>query len=212
MTARAAKRLALAWLPFAATLIGIRSRRLTRWELAVSRHVNGLPEGLHRPVWLVMQAGTLGAPMLAGGAAMAAGQPALARRLAGSGLSAYLLAKGVKRIVRRGRPADLTAGIRIRGRPASGDGYVSGHAAVSMALAAEAALMLDARARPLPYTAASVVAVARLYVGAHLPMDALGGAALGWAISRTASELRRRTAPRLAQPDSPVATPHLSTH
>jgi undecaprenyl-diphosphatase len=200
MTPRAAKRLALAWLPFAATLIGIRSRRLTRWEHAVSRHVNGLPEGLHRPVWLVMQAGTLGAPILAGAAAMAAGQPALARRLAGSGLSAYLLAKGVKRTVRRGRPADLTAGIRIRGRPASGDGYVSGHAAVSMALAAEAALMLDARARPLPYIAASVVAVARLYVGAHLPMDALGGAALGWAISRTASELRRPTPPRLAQP------------
>jgi membrane-associated phospholipid phosphatase len=186
-----ARRVALIWLPFATTVVCIRSRRFDDWDHAVSRHMNRLPDALHRPVWVAMQAGTLGAPAVAGGAALLAGRPTLAGRFIQSGFSAYLLAKAVKRVVRRGRPADLIVGIHVRGRPASGDGYVSGHAAVSMALATEAALALKAGARPVPYTAACVVALARLYVGAHLPMDALGGAALGWAVSRTASELRR---------------------
>jgi undecaprenyl-diphosphatase len=193
MTFIRVSRLALTWLPFAVTFVCIRSRRFDDWEHAVSRHMNRLPETLHRPVWVVMQAGTLGAPAVAGGAAAVAGQRALAGHLLESGLGAYLLAKGVKRVVRRGRPADLVAGIRVRGRPASGDGYVSGHAAVSMALATEAALALKAGARPPAYAAAFVVALARLYVGAHLPMDALGGAALGWAVSRTSSQLRVRS-------------------
>jgi membrane-associated phospholipid phosphatase len=197
MNAHPAKRVVLVWLPFATTLAGIRSRRFDEWEHAVSRHMNRLPEALHRPVWLAMQAGTLGAPAMAGGVALLAGRPALAGRFIGSGFSAYLLARGVKRVVRRGRPAELIVGIRVRGRPAAGTGYVSGHAAVSMALATEAAVVLKAGARPVPYIAAGVVALARLYVGAHLPMDALGGAALGWAVSRTAAELWHP--PQLAQ-------------
>ncbi len=184
-----AERIALAWLPFAATLVSARSWRVGNWEHVTTRRLNRLPEVLHYPLWAVMQTGTAGAPMVAGATALALGRPALAPRLAGSGLTAYLLAKGVKRVVRRGRPEELVVGIRIRGRPATGDGYVSGHAAVSMALATEVLPLCTSSARALPLATASLVAVARVYVGAHLPLDALGGAALGWAITRTVSEL-----------------------
>ncbi|MGH8859968.1 MAG: phosphatase PAP2 family protein [Jatrophihabitantaceae bacterium] len=187
-----AGRIALAWLPFTATLASARSRRVGNWEHVTTRRLNRLPEVLHRPLWLVMQSGTAGAPVVAGGVALALGRPALAVRLAGSGITAYVLAKGVKRAVRRGRPGELVVGIRIRGRPATGSGYVSGHAAVSMALAAEMLPACTSPARALPLATASVVAVARVYVGAHLPLDAVGGAALGWAISRTVAEVRGR--------------------
>ncbi|MEP7177851.1 MAG: phosphatase PAP2 family protein [Pseudonocardiales bacterium] len=180
---------------FALTLVAARGRRVGKWEHVATRRLNRLPDALHGPVWLVMQSGALGAPLVAGGAATLAGRPGLAARLAGSGVSAYLLAKGVKRVVRRGRPGELVTGIRIRGHPASGHGYVSGHAAVSMALATEALPLFTAKARPVPIATASVVALARVYVGAHLPLDALGGAALGWAVSRTASELRSHHRP-----------------
>jgi glycosyltransferase 2 family protein len=185
------QRVALAWLPFAVTLVLARSRRVYPWEHAATRRLNQLPEALHYPLWVVMQTGTAGAPMVAGGVAAAARRSALARRLTISGIVSYLLAKGVKRVVRRGRPEDLVAGVLIRGRPATGHGYVSGHAAVSMALASEAVGSLPAAARLLPAAGASTVAIARVYVGAHLPLDALGGAALGWAVSRTGRELER---------------------
>jgi len=85
----------------------------------------------------------------------------------------------VKRIVGRGRPATLLTDLRVRGRGPSGGGFPSGHAAVATALAASA----FARSRPaarLSLTGlAAIVGVARVYVGAHLPLDVLGGAALG---------------------------------
>lgn len=195
----AVKRVALAWLPFVVTLVLARGRRVYAWEHATTRRLNQLPEALNYPLWLVMQAGTAGAPLVAGGVAVAAGKPTLARRLTTAGVASYLLAKGVKRVVRRGRPGDLVAGVTIRGRPATGQGYVSGHAAVSMALASEAVGLLPPAARLLPIAGASTVGMARVYVGAHLPLDALGGAALGWAVSRTGRELERTIFARTAR-------------
>jgi membrane-associated phospholipid phosphatase len=189
----AGARVTATWLPFAVTLALARDRRVRHWEHTATRHLNQLPDALHYPLWIVMQTGTAAAPLVAGGVARAVGEPALAPRLTTSGTLAYLLAKGVKRIVGRGRPGDLVTGVLIRGRPATGDGYVSGHAAVSMALAVEAVPYARGWTRLLPITAASIVALARVYVGAHLPLDTLGGAALGWAISRTRHELEHRS-------------------
>jgi membrane-associated phospholipid phosphatase len=179
------ERLAVAWAPFCLTLLAVRNRRVSQWESGVSQRVNRLPDWLHPPVWSVMQLGALAAPPVLAGVAVVAGRPALGRRLATSGLTAYVLAKGVKRVVRRGRPLEFLPGVTVRGRPASGDGFVSGHAAVSMALAVEAYDEFGPSARALPLLGASVVGLARIYVGAHLPLDAIGGAALGWAVATT---------------------------
>jgi membrane-associated phospholipid phosphatase len=184
------RRMALVWAPFLAALLTARSRRVSEWEHVGTRRLNQLPDALEAPLWVVMQAGSLGAPLVTAGLAVISGRPTLARRLAVSGLSAYLLAKGVKHLVRRGRPLELSPGVRVRGQPASGDGFVSGHAAVSMALATEAFQSFGPAAWPLPVVVAPVVGLARVYVGAHLPLDVVGGAALGWAISRTAAATR----------------------
>jgi hypothetical protein len=58
---------------------------------------------------------------------------------------------------------------------------VSGHSAVAVALATVASPFLGRRARRIAWVLAGCVCVARIYVGAHLPFDVLGGAALGWA-------------------------------
>jgi hypothetical protein len=62
---------------------------------------------LHAPLWTIMQAS---APSAAAGAAAASGRPDLAVRLIRSGLVSYALAKGVKRIVRRGPTGGLVSG------------------------------------------------------------------------------------------------------
>ena len=87
--------------------------------------------------------------------------------------------KGIKRWVGRGRPADHLDHVRRRGAAAAGLGFPSGHAAVAATLAT---LLAPEVARPLRYAmaaTAATAAVARVYVGAHLPLDSVGGAAIG---------------------------------
>ena len=89
-----------------------------------------------------------------------------------------LAAKLIKNVVARGRPAALLADVKLREK-ASGVGYVSGHTAVAFALAAVLAPSLPRPWRPVAFGLASVVAVARVYSGAHLPLDVAGGVGLG---------------------------------
>jgi undecaprenyl-diphosphatase len=101
--------------------------------------------------------------------------------LALSGIVTYGLAKVVKAFVQRGRPGALLDHVALRGTYAGGLGFVSGHAADAVALAAAASPYLDRRGRVVVWGLAAVVGAARLYVGAHLPLDVSGGAGLGYA-------------------------------
>jgi PAP2 superfamily len=64
-----------------------------------------------------------------------------------------------------------------------------GHAAVSAALASGAHAVLPALPGATAVAAAVVVGFARIYVGAHLPMDVLGGAAFGWTLDAAIGKL-----------------------
>jgi glycosyltransferase 2 family protein len=105
----------------------------------------------------------------------------LAVNLLATGVGVWFLAIVVKGLVERGRPAHFLDDVHIRGVPASGLGYISGHAAVAVALASVASPYLGRRARSLVWALATIVCLSRLYVGAHLPLDVVGGAAVGWA-------------------------------
>jgi undecaprenyl-diphosphatase len=163
-------------------------------EARVFRAVNGLPDALYPPAWVVMQLGAFGAVPAAAAAAWRAGDGELAGRLLLSGTGAWAMAKLVKQVVRRPRPADLLPGTRGRGRDAAGLGYLSGHAAVAAALGAAALPRLGPAARGLTVTAIPLVGLTRLYVGAHLPLDIAGGAALGLAADAAAGLVLARTA------------------
>lgn len=163
----------------AGTVLPVHRDRIGLREQEAFRVVNSLPDRLYAPAWTVMQMGALGAAPATAGIALLAGNRPLARRLVTVGTMAWTLAKVVKVVVRRGRPAALLGGVRGRGPESSGLGYLSGHAAVSTALAAAAYPQLGPRGRRLAVASASVVGVSRIYVGAHLPLDVAGGVALG---------------------------------
>jgi membrane-associated phospholipid phosphatase len=65
----------------------------------------------------------------------------------------------------------------------AGLSFVSGHAIITFAIAGLLALVLPRRWAVLAFVLASLNAVARVYLGAHNPLDVVGGAAIGLAIA-----------------------------
>ncbi|GAA4753875.1 hypothetical protein GCM10023328_41520 [Modestobacter marinus] len=150
-------------------------------ERDLFRLVNDLPTLLLPVIWLVMQMGNVVAvPTLAAGAALA-GRFRLARDLAISGGLAYVAADLVKGVVQRERPIGLPVG-DVLNEQVTGLGFISGHSAVAGALATAAAPYLARRPRRVVWALAWTVGLARIHVGAHLPLDVVGGIAAGWAI------------------------------
>ena len=175
-------RLAVGTAVLLATAAAARRHRVSSGEATAFRVVNGLPDALYPPAWIVMQLGTLGAAPAAAAVAWLAGDRKLAGRLLAGGTGTWAASKLVKRMVRRPRPATLLPGTHRRGPDATGLGYPSGHAGVAVALGAAALPHLGPAGRALTLAAIPAVGLTRVYVGAHLPLDTAGGAALGLAI------------------------------
>jgi membrane-associated phospholipid phosphatase len=150
-------------------------------ETDLFRLANDLPTALYPAFWVVMQAGNVLAVGVASVVVAATRRFWLAANLAITGVGVWLAARWIKDEVGRGRPAQLLDDVHIRGGQDSGLGFVSGHAAVAVAIATLIAPYLGRRARWVAVAVAAAVCVSRLYVGVHLPLDVVGGAALGWA-------------------------------
>jgi undecaprenyl-diphosphatase len=184
-----------------------RRDRISPAEATAFRAVNGLPDSIQLPAWAVMQLGTVGAAPLAAGLVWLAGERRLAGQLLAAGTGTWALAKLVKQVVRRPRPGALLPAIHYRGRPAAGLGYLSGHAGVAAALGAAAFPRLGRGGRALVLIAVPVVGLTRIYTGAHLPLDIVGGAAFGLAVEAAVTLVTGRTAgssPRHERLTAPV--------
>jgi membrane-associated phospholipid phosphatase len=183
------------------TAAAARQHELGHTETIAFRLINDLPETIYRPTWVIMQAGALGAAPVTAGVAWLAGDGALARRLLTGGATAWALSKLVKHLVRRPRPATLLAATHCRGPEAAGLGYLSGHAGVAAALGTAALPHMGTAGRAVILGIVPIVALSRVYIGAHLPLDIAGGAALGITID-AALDLAQSCACHQAPPRS----------
>jgi undecaprenyl-diphosphatase len=124
-----------------------------------------------------MQVGSLGGVMGVGAAVGLTSNTRQAVGVIGVGTAVWLAMKAVKPLVGRGRPADLLDEVHVRGRPQTGLGYPSGHAAVATTLALVTTTTTPGRLVALAI--AGLTGTSRMYVGAHLPLDVVGGYAAG---------------------------------
>jgi len=84
----------------------------------------------------------------------------------------------IKPLVARARPFDAAVATRVIDRRPLTYSFPSGHAASSVAGAVTLARLWPG-GRLVLWLLAVLVALSRIYVGVHYPMDVLGGAALG---------------------------------
>jgi membrane-associated phospholipid phosphatase len=158
-------------------------------EMAVFRALNRLPNFLYAPLWLPMQFGNL---VVGLGAGLAAAAIMRNLAIAIAVVIATIAKLIIERVLRdrmvgfrdvRQRPGTSEPDAILRGDvPRSGASFPSGHVILAAAIAVVLSHGFPAGWLWLPWLLVSIVAVARVYVGAHNPLDVTAGLGAGMLI------------------------------
>ena len=152
-------------------------------ERAAFHAVNGLPDWLYGPMLAFQYLGVLAMPLVVAVGALAFRRWRLAAALVLVVPLKLALERAVKWLVQRERPGTTVPDAVLRGVHPAGLSFVSGHAIITFAIAGLLALVLPRRWAVVAFVLATLNAVARVYLGAHNPLDVVGGAAVGLAIA-----------------------------
>jgi membrane-associated phospholipid phosphatase len=156
------------------------SGRVGPAERAVFAFVNGWPEFLRRPMYVFQLAGVLGAPLVvAVGAAVARKWRLVAGLVLLVPLKLLVEKDVLKLVVHRERPGTTIPDAVLRDVPSAGVSFPSGHAIITFGILVLVAPYLARRWQVLVLAVAVLNALARVYLGAHAPLDVLAGAAAG---------------------------------
>jgi len=163
---------------FAGAAMLARQETPSGWEAALFETINTWPEQLYRFFAVMTFLGSAWGAALGVAATFALRLYRLTWRLAASLLLGYGLALGIKALIGRERPAELIGDAHVRHAEA-GLGFPSAHAMAITVIALTVWPYLSWPWRTLLAAVVIVVAVSRLYLGVHLPLDVAGGVALG---------------------------------
>jgi len=154
--------------------VGAGERRVFHW-------INDLPQWLYRPLWLFQQFGNLVVAFAAVIViAVLLRRPKLAVAAVGAVGMKLLFERVVKHFVERQRPGTSIGDVIFRGDvSAHGLSFVSGHAVITAAMATILTPLLPRRWKLLAWAFVILNGIGRVYVGAHNPLDIIGGAGLG---------------------------------
>lgn len=161
-------------------MLAVRDGEVGSLELAVFRTINGLPEALHSPMWAFQLWGMVAVVGIAAAAALATRRTRLGLAIAlAIPLKLAMEWWVVKAFVERERPALSVVDAVIRESNSAPLGFPSGHSVFAFALAGLLAPYLGRRGTLVVYSLAFLSGVARIYLGAHNPLDVVAGGALG---------------------------------
>lgn len=149
-------------------------------EIAIFEFINALPNWLTPFFVLITNIATLGAVVAAGFVAIIGKKRRIGLAILLSGVIAWFVSNILKDVIGRARPNGFIDDAIVRYTDlASGNGFPSGHSAVAAAIAMSLVLILPRRFAPILITLVLLVGVSRVYLGVHLPLDVVGGWAIG---------------------------------
>ena len=161
--------------------LGARDGTVSGPERDVFHAINDLPKWLYRGMWVFQQFGNL---LVAFVLVVAVALVLRRRAVAAGALAAVVLKLGleraVKQVVERRRPGTSIGDVVLRGDVSAGGlSFVSGHATITAAMATILTPVLPGRWKLVPWLVVALNGLARVYVGAHNPLDIVGGVGLG---------------------------------
>jgi membrane-associated phospholipid phosphatase len=116
------------------------------------------------------------------------------------------LERAIKLVVERERPGTTVPDAILRGVNPAGLSFTSGHAIITFAIAGLLALVLPRRWGIVAFVLATCNAIARVYLGAHNPLDVVGGAAVGLAIAAVLDLLLNVARDRAGNPPGRISS------
>jgi len=154
-------------------------------ERSVFHAINDLPGWLYPVLWPFQQFGNLLVALIVGvGIALALRKWWVAVAVVAAVVLKLAGEKLVKEIVQRSRPGTSIGDIVTRGDvPLGGLSFVSGHAVIVTAVAGLLTPILPRRWKWVPWVAVALNGLTRIYVGAHNPLDIVGGIGVGLVIA-----------------------------
>jgi undecaprenyl-diphosphatase len=168
---------------FAACALGARSGSVGGAERRVFEAINGLPDALEPAAFGAQFLGTLAIGPLVALVALLLRRPRLAIAALLVTILKLVSERIVWRMVERSRPGVTEPEVIVRaGTPMTGASFVSGHVVLLTGLATVVTPYLRGRWRLTPWIGVTVIGFARIYLGAHNPLDVAGGLGLGLAI------------------------------
>jgi glycosyltransferase 2 family protein len=159
-------------------------------ERPIFEFFNSLPSYLDKFFIAVTQFGGMGSMLVWVGLAWYLINKRAAISVFFTGTIGWFLARIAKNIIQRGRPSAFDELVNLVGsEPLSGFGYPSGHSTFVATCATVLYFQLSKKYRKYLLLIVFLVGISRMYLGAHFPLDVVGGWALGAVVGSASSLL-----------------------
>lgn len=164
---------------FFITLILIIPAHFYSFEISLLRLFNELPNSLKPLFLLITEFGSIWVFFVLLGGLIYYKRYRTAQYISVLVTVTYAIVVVLKHLIKRPRPFEVIHGIVQRQSETPGQGFPSGHTALVTVLALGLMMLIPKKYRWTVALGIILVAISRMYLGVHAPLDVIGGFAIG---------------------------------